>query len=323
MRAAAASSAASSPIVVTPSLASVSSILGPTPQSRRTGSGARKAASVAGSDHRQAVGLAHVGGDLGHELGARDADRGGELRLVADRLLEVAADRLAGAERPLAAGRVEERLVDRDRLDAVAEALQDRHDARGLARVALHVGVQIDAFRAAAPRLGDRHRARDAEAPRLVGRGRDDAAPASALRVGADDHGLAAQLGPVALLDRRVERVHVDVQDRAGRSHEQPRSQHTQHTAERGPRVHGGVWGVLRTPSSRKGWSRESSRRPARRAGCEGASRGSWRRHKFRAAAPAHPATQASLGRSAGANEGADRGGRICGSKRMAVSAAM
>ena len=42
----------------------------------------------AGSDHRQAVGLAHVGGDLGDELGARDADRGRELRLVADRLLE-------------------------------------------------------------------------------------------------------------------------------------------------------------------------------------------------------------------------------------------
>ena len=42
-----------------------------------------------------------------------------------------------------------------------------------------------------------------------------NAAPAALFRVGADDHGPAAQLGPVALLDRRVEGVHVHVQDRA------------------------------------------------------------------------------------------------------------
>jgi hypothetical protein len=34
--------------------------------------------------------------------------------------------------------------------------------------------------------------------------------------VAADDHRPAAQLRPVALLDGRVERVHVGVQDRAG-----------------------------------------------------------------------------------------------------------
>ncbi len=50
-----------------------------------------------------------------------------------------------------------------------------------------------------------------AEAAHLVARGRDHAAPAGA----ADDHGLAGELRPVVLLDGRVERVHVDVQDRA------------------------------------------------------------------------------------------------------------
>jgi N-formylglutamate amidohydrolase len=40
-------------------------------------------------------------------------------------------------------------------------------------------------------------------------------APAPALRVGPDDDGLAQELGPVALLDGRVERVHVEVEDAA------------------------------------------------------------------------------------------------------------
>jgi hypothetical protein len=50
----------------------------------------------------------------------------------------------------------------------------------------------------------------DAELARLVAAGADDAAR---VRVAADDHGLAAQLRMVALLDRREERVEVDVDD--------------------------------------------------------------------------------------------------------------
>ena len=60
----------------------------------------------------------------------------------------------------------------------------------------------------------DRARHRDrrlhAELPRLVARRRDDAATFGAA---ADGDRLAPQLGPVALLDGRVERVHVDVKD--------------------------------------------------------------------------------------------------------------
>ena len=50
-----------------------------------------------------------------------------------------------------------------------------------------------------------------AELAHFIARRRDDAAVAAAT----DDDGLAAQLGSVALLDGRVERVHVHVQDRA------------------------------------------------------------------------------------------------------------
>ena len=64
------------------------------------------------------------------------------------------------------------------------------------------------------------HRRADAEDPRLVGRGADDAAivgPAAA-----DDDRLAAQLGPVALLDGREERVEIDVEDRPERRDRHP-----------------------------------------------------------------------------------------------------
>ena len=68
-----------------------------------------------------------------------------------------------------------------------------------------------DRVRAEAERFGHRHRRADAEGAHLVRRGRDDAAP----RLPADDEGLAAERRIVPLLDRRVERVHVDVQDLA------------------------------------------------------------------------------------------------------------
>ena len=111
-------SAASSPIVVTPSLASCSSIFGPTPHSRRIGQRREEVGLGARGHDHEAVGLAHVGGDLGHELGGGDADGGGELRLAPDRVLEAPRDLLARPEGALAARDVEEGLVDGDGLHA-------------------------------------------------------------------------------------------------------------------------------------------------------------------------------------------------------------
>ena len=67
-----------------------------------------------------------------------------------------------------------------------------------------------DGVRAAAERLGGAHRGVDAERARDVVRGRNDAAPA---RVAADDQRLRAQLGVLELLDRRVERVEIQMRD--------------------------------------------------------------------------------------------------------------
>ena len=57
----------------------------------------------------------------------------------------------------------------------------------------------------------DGHRGVHAEPPRFVRR-RGDNAPAA--RIGAHDDGAPAEIGAIALLDGRVEGVHVHVDDR-------------------------------------------------------------------------------------------------------------
>ena len=76
------------------------------------------------------------------------------------------------------------------------------------------IGRHDDERRAQPDRLRHRHRRADAERPRLVARRGDDAA---LVGLAADGERLAAQRRVVALLDRRVERVHVDVEDAAHR----------------------------------------------------------------------------------------------------------
>ena len=170
----------------------------------------------AGGNHHQPVGLAHVGGDLGHQLRGGHSHRRAELRLAPHRLFEAPRDLLAGAEGAAAARHVEERLVDRHRLHPVGEPPEDLHDALRLPGVLLHVHRQVGALGAQPEGLGDGHGAPHPEDAGLVGRGGDDPAPAAPQRARPHDHGLAPQLRAVALLHRRVERVHVDVEDRPG-----------------------------------------------------------------------------------------------------------
>ena len=80
------------------------------------------------------------------------------------------------------------------------------------------VDRQEDAVRAERRGGPERHRGMDPEPARLVARG---AHHAPGGRVAADDDGPAPELRPVALLDRREERVEVDVED-GGWAHEGP-----------------------------------------------------------------------------------------------------
>ena len=170
---------------------------------------------LAARDDDQPVGLAQVTGNLGHEPIRRDTDRHGQLRLVVDSLLQLLGGLLAVAEELLRAGQIEERLVDRERLDQRREAPEDGHDLLAHGVVLGTVDGHEDALRAERAGRAQRHGRAHAELARLVGGRADDAAVVGAAT--ADDDRLAAQRRVVALLDGRKERVEVRMQDRPGR----------------------------------------------------------------------------------------------------------
>ena len=107
---------------------------------------------------------------------------------------------------PLRAGKVEECLVDRDRLDQRRQRLHHGAHLAADADIFLHVGRDDDRLGTGFQRLEHRHRRAHALDAGDVAGGRDDAAFSAA-----DDHRLVLQLGIVALLDRRIEGVAVDM----------------------------------------------------------------------------------------------------------------
>ena len=111
---------------------------------------------------------------------------------------------------PSQPAKIEERLVDRQRLDQRRQLLHSLADVATDARVFRHVGRQDDRLRAEPQRAAGRHRRAHAEGARDVAAGGDDAAPPAA----PDDHRLVDEIRTVALLDRRVEGVAIDVSDR-------------------------------------------------------------------------------------------------------------
>ena len=180
------------------------------PGSTRIGNGARNCASRPGPDDREPAGLAPVGRDLRDHLRGRDAERAREPRPRAhdrlDRLRERA--RVVEGRRDLA--EVEVALVDPRLLDGRHDLAHDRPDLARVLAVERRARADEDGLRAAAQRLGARHRRADPEAARDVVRGRDDAA---AVRVAADDERHAAELRALQLLDGGEERVQVEVGD--------------------------------------------------------------------------------------------------------------
>ena len=124
---------------------------------------------------------------------------------------EPAGDLGRWPEERLRGGHVQERLVERERLDERRVAFEDgEHLLAGLG-VGREARRHHDRLGRQPQRPRHRHGAPDAEGAHLVARGQHHAA----LRVAADDDRPAAQLGPVALLDGRVEGVHVHVEDGA------------------------------------------------------------------------------------------------------------
>ena len=180
------------------------------PWKRLTGSAATNASPLRRRDDAQAVGLVLVRGQLGEELVVGDAGRGGEAGLGADPGADLLGDPGGDADPLQILGDVEIGLVEAERLDQRRVIGEDRADL--VRDRAIGVEARLDEDELGAAALGgDRgHGRADAVFARLVARRRDHAA-----HLAADRDRLAPQLRIVALLDRRIEGVHVDMDDLA------------------------------------------------------------------------------------------------------------
>jgi hypothetical protein len=116
---------------------------------------------------------------------------------------------MGGSKESLAAVYVEERFVQTEGFHQRRERSKDAANLSADGRVVSHANRKKDSVRTKSARRSGRHGAVNAERPRFVGRGTNDAAIADA----ADDDRFAAQLEMIALLDGRIEGVHVYVKD--------------------------------------------------------------------------------------------------------------
>ena len=111
-----------------PCVARISRVASPTPHSRVTGSGWRNASSSSGVTTRRPSGLSMSDAIFAASLiGATPTDATSDSS-VAHALLDRARDRRAVAEQALAAGDVEERLVERQPLDLGRVVAEDREE---------------------------------------------------------------------------------------------------------------------------------------------------------------------------------------------------
>ena len=171
------------------------------------------------------------------------------------------ARRTAGGRvvQALGAGEVEEGLVERERLDQRGQLEHHGADGAGDLEVALHPGRHHHRLGAELQRLEHRHGGADALDAGDVAGGGDDAAAAAA-----DDDRAVAQARVVALLDRGIEGVAVEMGDGRGCG------------ARGGPGCGGcgrpgSAPGPRRRPGSRgRGSGRGPSRQHSRRPGAAG-----------------------------------------------------
>ena len=169
-------------------------LLRPRPDPRAAPHGKRRqeARLVPGRHDRDPARLSPLGGDLaddlrrGHAEGARER-RGGAHRGL-HRLCERARPREVAARR----AEVEVPLVEPGALDSRHDLADGRPDGVGVLPIQRMTRSEEDGVRAAPPRLGRAHGRADAESPRRVVRGRDDAAP---VRITADHERNLAQRG--------------------------------------------------------------------------------------------------------------------------------
>ncbi len=158
-------------------------------------------------DDALAVGFVQVAGDFCQELVRGDAGGGGEAGLLEDAAANLEGD---GGGIEWKVGDIEVGFIEGEGLDDPGEGGEDFADALGLAAIDVEAGGDDDELGALPQGEEGGHGGADAERAGLVGAGGEDAA---AVACAADADGLAAERGVIALLDGRVEAVHIEVDD--------------------------------------------------------------------------------------------------------------
>ena len=146
---------------------------------------ARKAGALAAAEDSKTARFVEIGGNLGKEFVVAQPDRHGDAERGFDPLGE-RGEKLGGtgAMKRLGAAKVEERFIDRQRLDRWRKPPHLRaHFASNLA-IFRHVGPYDDCIGAGGKRLEHGHGRTHAIKPRHVAAGEHNAVGAAA-----DDHG--------------------------------------------------------------------------------------------------------------------------------------
>ena len=212
--------ASSSATVWMPARRRRSAVAGPTPGITFTFIGRRRSSSVPGGTTVMPSGLSSSLATLARNFeDAMPTDRSEPARDLLHAPPQLGTRRGDGADLEVgqAGGReVDERLVQRQRLDERGEVAQHLHDLLAGRAVGVEAAAEERSVGAACPRLAPRHGGPHAVAAGLVGRGGHHAPAAGA----ADDDRLAAQRRLVALLDGGEEGVQVEVEDRRSAAHQ-------------------------------------------------------------------------------------------------------
>ncbi len=179
----------------------------PTPQMKVTGFGARNAAASPAPSTEKPRGLSRSDATLARNL-LCESPIDTVMPISASTRLRKPRQRLRRGEAVQAcgAGKIEEGFVDRQRLDERREVEHARAHLAPGGGVFRHVRPHHLGVGAQPPRLEHRHRRAHPVGAGDVAGGGDDAAVAAA-----DDQRLVAQCRIVALLDRRIEGVAVDM----------------------------------------------------------------------------------------------------------------
>ncbi|CDE47760.1 unknown [Sutterella sp. CAG:351] len=168
-----------------------------------------KAQSVFRLHLKESVRLLPVTRDFREKFIKGNADRRDKREFLSDFTLDSERRFRAARKRNRALRDIQKRFIDRNRLHQRRVAAENSLDCARHFLIALHIRVDEDEIRAQRLRAVGRHSGVNAVTPGFITRGRNHAPPFSS----ADRYRTAPELRVVALLDRRIERVHVDVEN--------------------------------------------------------------------------------------------------------------